>query len=178
MMAAPEALFQYPLFAVLGPRVLEAWAAGAETFQVQRGQTLLQAGEQGEHLYVVFSGQVRVLRHGTDNRDVPLGVFGAGEVFGEYALLPPYLNTATCRASESGTLMRLPLAPVRQLLDNLPGIRGHLKNWLRLHALVAYLRQKAFLGFLSAPSVLPMLDRCQERRFEPGQTIQTQGLSD
>src|SRR5262249_49758144 len=52
-----------------------------------------------------------------------------------------------------------------------------LKTWLRLHALLGYLRDGCFLGFVSATSVLPLLDRCETVRFPPARTIQAAGLS-
>src|SRR5947209_6865717 len=42
-------LLRYPLFAVLGRRVLDAWLGAAEQVRVQAGQTLFQAGTPGHH---------------------------------------------------------------------------------------------------------------------------------
>ena len=108
---------------------------------------------------------------------IGLGVFGPGEVFGEYALLPPHLNTATCRAARPGRLLRLPLLPL-QPFTRRPEVQANLKSWLRLNVLVGFLRERAFLGFMSADSSLPLLDRCQEISFPDGHTIQADGLGD
>ena len=118
-MATAEALLRYPLFAVLGVGGLSAWLESGEVMTVQTGETLLQEGTPGQHVWLLLTGRVRVvrvLRQGK-GREVPLGVFGPGEVFGEYALLPPYLNTATCRACETSSVLRLPLAPLEHGSD-------------------------------------------------------------
>jgi hypothetical protein len=75
-------------------------------------------------------------------------------------------------------LLSLPLLPLRPVLAALPGVLPSLKNWLRLHALLAYLRGQPFLGFLSAPSALSFLNRLRPMAFRALRTIQADGLSD
>ncbi len=173
-----DALLRYPLFALLGRKGLGLWLSQGQTETVPTGRVLLEAGTPGKYVWLVLEGGVRVLSHGKDDRDVPLGVFGPGETFGEYALLAPHRNTATCRAREPSRLLRLPLEPLRTTLASLPSVEDHLKNWLRLHALLSHLRGQTFLGFLSVPSVLPILDRCREETVPAGHTIQAEGLGD
>jgi CRP/FNR family transcriptional regulator len=120
-MSPRDALLRYPLFAALGAPFVEVWAGMGEPLTVQTGQTLFQAGSRGDQAYLVRSGRVRVLKL-KEEREVSLGAFAAGDVFGDYALLTPYKNTATCRACEPGQLLRLPLAPVRAALGRMPEI--------------------------------------------------------
>src|SRR4051812_19640215 len=98
-MAARDSLYRYPLFATLEPAALDAWLASGEVRTVELGETLFQAGTPGCHVYLVQAGRVRVLRLTKEGRELVLGTFGPGELFGEYALLPPGLNTATCRVA-------------------------------------------------------------------------------
>src|SRR5262249_59120041 len=72
---------------------------------------------------------------------------------------------------------RLPLAPLRTALRGLKPVWRNLKNWLRLHTLLQFQRQRAFLGFMSAESGLRLLDRLQPATFPAGQTIQANGLA-
>jgi ATP-binding cassette subfamily B protein len=166
------------LFAAIDPRVVGAWLASAVVRSVALGETLLDYGTPGSYAYLVDQGRVRVLRHGKGGREIAVGTYGPGELFGEYALLPPGLNTATCRAASPGRLLQMPLDPIREAIAEDPAVAVHLKRWLRLHAVLAHLRDRSFLGFLSATSILELLHRCQTVRFEPGQTIQADGLSD
>lgn len=57
-------------------------------------------------------------------------------------------------------------------------MRVNLKAYLRLHALVHYLRGQPFLGFMSAPSALMYLEHLQEERYLAGRTIQASRLAD
>jgi hypothetical protein len=53
----------------------------------------------------------------------------------------------------------------------------NLKNWLRLHTLLHFRRERAFLGFMSAESALKLLDRLKPATFQADQTIQATGLA-
>jgi CRP-like cAMP-binding protein len=171
-------LRRYPLFRVLDPIAIASWWAAGESRSVEVGETLFQAGTPGRHLYLVETGRVRVLRATREDQEVAVGTFGTGELFGEYALLEPGLNTATCRVANAGEMRQLPLEPLRQAVAAQPDVQLHLKRWLRLHAVLGHLRYKTFLGFMSAASLLPLLERFETGRFTAGRAIQADGLSD
>src|SRR5207253_10333386 len=71
----------------------------------------------------------------------------------------------------------LPLEPLRAAVAERPEVHSHLKRWLRLHGVLGHVRDRSFLGFMSATSLLPFLDRFQTARFAAGQTMQAEGLS-
>jgi RNA polymerase sigma factor (sigma-70 family) len=141
------------------------------------GETLFHAGTPGAHVYLIREGRVRVLRETKGGREVSFGTYGPGDLFGEYALLAPGKNTATCRAGGPTRLVRLPLQPLRQAVSERQGVRERLKAWLRLHAALDHLRGSPYLGFLSAPSVLQLADHFEALRFEAGHTLQADGLN-
>jgi CRP-like cAMP-binding protein len=169
-------LRRYPLFALLQPRQLESWLASAQALTAATGETLLQAGTVGVWAYLLLEGQVRVVRPSDKGGEVSLGRLEAGDLFGEYALLPPGKNTATCRVVTPALLLRLPLAPLQSLFALNAQVWPNFKNWLRLHSLLHYLRGRSFLGFMSAPSALALLDSLQSTSFAAGETIQAEGL--
>jgi CRP-like cAMP-binding protein len=54
---------------------------------------LFQENTPGAWVHIVLEGRVRILRQ-SSRREVSLGMLQTGDVFGEYALLPPRNNTA------------------------------------------------------------------------------------
>jgi CRP-like cAMP-binding protein len=116
-------LKRYPLFALLGSNRLDAWLAVGQDVTAATGETLLQAGTEGVCVYLLLEGQVRVVRPSANSGEVSVGKLGPGDLFGEYALLPPGRNTATCRTAEPSRLLRLPLAAVA------PYFAGHPQVW-------------------------------------------------
>jgi hypothetical protein len=57
-------------------------------------------------------------------------------------------------------------------------VRRNLKNWLRLHTLLHFHRERTFLGFMSAESSLRLHDRLRPVAFAAGQTVQASSLAD
>jgi CRP-like cAMP-binding protein len=171
-----DLLRRYPLFNVLTARQLDVLVSAGQEQHFNSGETIFQEGARGIWAYLVLEGRVRVLRRSVEGRDISLGVLGPGELFGEYALLPPHCNTATCRAADPTRLLRLALLPLRPLFAALPGVGPSLKDWLRLHGLVSYLRGQTCLGFMSGPTALTFLDRLQPATFPAQHTIQAIGL--
>ena len=69
--------------------------------------TIFQENTPGAWVYLVVSGRVRIVRQ-LGAREITLGMLQPGDLFGEYALLPPGHNTATCRSAAPSRLLRLP----------------------------------------------------------------------
>lgn len=169
-------LTRYPLFRLFSPRQLGDWLAAGQEINCSAGFTLFQENTPGAWVHLVRAGRVRVLRQ-SGRREISLGMLAPGDVFGEYALLPPGNNTATCRTAAPSQLLRLPLAPLRSAVEGLPSVWKNLKNWLRLHILLHFRQERTFLGFMSAESGLKLHDRLQAVSFPAGQTIQLNGLA-
>src|SRR5262249_34618339 len=169
-------LARYPLFRLLSPRQLHDWLAAGQEIDCPSGFTLFQENTPGAWAHLVLDGRVRIVRQ-SGRREVSLGMMLPGDVFGEYALLPPGNNTATCRTAAPSRLLRLPLAPLQTALQEQHPVWKNLKNWLRLHTLLHFHRERTFLGFMSGESALKLNDRLRPAAFAAGQTIQANGLA-
>ncbi len=169
-------LARYPLLESLSHSQLDDWLGAGREIECASGETLFQENTTGAWAYLIRAGRVRIVRQ-SGTREVTLGTLLPGDLFGEYALLSPGRNTASCRASIPTTLLQLPLDPLRAALRSEKRIWKNLKNWLRLHTLSHFHRERAFLGFLSAESSLKFLNLMQPTAISAGHTIQTDGLA-
>jgi CRP-like cAMP-binding protein len=102
-----------PIFAPLSLAAKERLAAKLFSLDVPAGATILRAGEVGDRFYVVDSGAVRIGLDGGDKES------GAGEYFGEIALLRDVPRTATVTAAAATRLYALERA------DFLGAVTGH-----------------------------------------------------
>jgi ATP-binding cassette, subfamily B, bacterial HlyB/CyaB len=175
-MPALDCLRRYPLFNLFDTAQLEAWVSAGQEVVFETGETIFQEGSEGAWVYLVLKGNVRVVRRSEAGEEISLGRLGPGEVFGEYALLPPHRNTATCRAAGRVRLLSLPLLPLRSACAAVPGVATNLKNWLRLHGLLSFLREQVFVGFMSVPTAIAFFEHLQPVLFRAGETIQADGL--
>ncbi len=87
-----------PLFSSLTPSDWEGVAELLNGHCYPKDAYICFEGDPPEALYVVWMGQVKLLRHSEQGRDVVLDVIGPGHMFGEMACLDgtPYDTTAQC----------------------------------------------------------------------------------
>jgi AAA family ATP:ADP antiporter len=76
------------------------------------GETIFEKGDQGDSMYVVVDGRVRV-----HDGDRTLNILTEGEVFGEMALLDPEPRVAAVTAVEDTRLLRLEQEPFYELVE-------------------------------------------------------------
>jgi MFS family permease len=97
-----ELLRRVPIFAPLGPAAIERLAAGLMPLHAHEGTTVVRQGDAGHQFFIITAGRVAVSIDGRHVRDL-----GAGEAFGEIALLRNVPRTATVEAAASTELVAL-----------------------------------------------------------------------
>lgn len=103
-----------PLFSDLEPRIIDKLASLCFTRHVQAGEILCQKGDPGDAMYGVRRGQIRIETGTRTGARVTLNLLGAGDLFGEIALLDGRERTADVVAVEPSELFALKR---EQLLD-------------------------------------------------------------
>ena len=78
-----EVLRRAPLFASLDDEAFAALTDEITEVDLPRGATLFHEGDQGDRLYFIISGKVKLGRTASDGRENLVAVMGPGEVFGE-----------------------------------------------------------------------------------------------
>jgi CRP/FNR family cyclic AMP-dependent transcriptional regulator len=131
-----NALAQAPLFAALDAESAAMLEAMLTTRTVPRGHVVFREGDEGDRLFVVLEGKVKILRAAADGRENLLAVLGAGEMFGELSLFDPGPRTATVTTVTEATLASLDHDDLRPLINERPGVSVQL-----LQALAQRLRR-------------------------------------
>ena len=97
-----ELVASVPFFEPLAPTTLEQLAMRVRPLSVPAGTVVIREGEGGDVFYLIESGQVDVIRDGK-----LVATLGAGQYFGEIALLHDVPRTATCVARSDAELYEL-----------------------------------------------------------------------
>jgi CRP-like cAMP-binding protein len=106
-----------PLFAELGDVVLEQLASLCQRRRLGSGETLFKKGDEGDALFGVRRGAIRI-ETGTERGErLTLNVLGAGDIFGEIGLLDGQPRTADAVAAEDCELFVLRRADFQRFVE-------------------------------------------------------------
>ncbi|MCX5748751.1 MAG: cyclic nucleotide-binding domain-containing protein [Candidatus Saganbacteria bacterium] len=108
----------------------DALADLSSRFEVKRarkGQKIIRQGQQGDALYVIKKGQVKIVHKNEKGRVVLKATLGENEVFGEISLVKNMKCTATVEiVSEGAELLQLPRKEFDDIREDMPGLIFHL----------------------------------------------------
>jgi small-conductance mechanosensitive channel/CRP-like cAMP-binding protein len=114
-----------PFFASMPEDLLEALSRGAKVLAYGAGEHVVKQGDAGDACYVVEEGTVAVdVTEGAGSRQV--AVLEPGDLFGEMSLLTGEPRTASVRALEDATLVRLGADSLRDALSKAPELANRL----------------------------------------------------
>ena len=119
-----------PLFDGLDDESARALRRQMSEVKLSRGEHLFLEGQDGDRLYVVLDGKLKLTRAATDGRENLLAVLGPGEMFGELSLFDPRPRTQGASAVTEATVAALAHDALRQLLLERPEVSMHMMQAL------------------------------------------------
>jgi CRP/FNR family transcriptional regulator, cyclic AMP receptor protein len=164
---AEVVLRRAPLFEGLDEESARALRRQMPDVKLSRGEHLFLEGQEGDRLYIVLDGKLKLTRAAADGRENLLSVLGPGEMFGELSLFDPRPRTASVSAITDATLAGLAHDALRAWLGDHPDVSIHM-----LRALARRLRRAndvvADLVFTDVPgrvakNLLDLADRFGEQ---------------
>ena len=121
-MTVSETLRSIPLFSHLREEDVGRINHFARERSYPKNSVIVFEEDPGESLYVVKSGQVKVVLIGEDGREVILSTPSAGDFFGEMSLIDDQPRSAHVIAMEDSQLLVLRREDFHQCLTEMPGI--------------------------------------------------------
>ena len=97
----------HPYFADLEPEAFDQLCRYAKHTTLKRGATIFSKGDPGNSLVAVISGTVKISISSPDGRNAILNLIGAGEIFGEIALLDGSARSADAIANTACELFTI-----------------------------------------------------------------------
>ncbi len=125
-MDEPELLRTVPIFAELSEVDIQALARLTTRRRYPKDTVVFFENEQGDTLFMILEGRVRVTILGDDGREVILSVLSPGDFFGEIALLDNEPRSATAIAAEDSELLLLQRNEFQGAMSENPSISGAL----------------------------------------------------
>jgi CRP/FNR family transcriptional regulator, cyclic AMP receptor protein len=111
-----------PLFAALDDEAAATLLQSMTQTRLERGDVLFHEGDQGDRLYVIREGKVKLGRRSSDGRENLVAILGPGEMFGELSLFDPGPRTMTATAVAETQLLGVGNEDLNTLLTGRPGV--------------------------------------------------------
>ena len=99
-----DTLRHVPLFESLDDETARKLCQLLESIDCKAKTRLFRAGDEGDAMYVIERGKVRICVQGTDGRDMTLTELSRGDFFGEMALLEGQRRSADAIVTEDARL--------------------------------------------------------------------------
>lgn len=90
--------------------------------QYKRNEVIFLEGDLGDSFYLIFAGEIRIYKLSPDGREKTLALIGAGDFFGEMALLDQKLRSASAEATIKTRLGVIHKEHFTKLIHQSPGI--------------------------------------------------------
>lgn len=117
-----ELLSHTSLFAELSQDDLEHLAETARIRTYHRGEVIVREGEVATGCFMIASGRVEVIRGTESLHPTMLGTLGAGDLFGEMAVIDDHPRSATVRALEETECVAIRREDFLETLQHRPQI--------------------------------------------------------
>jgi CRP-like cAMP-binding protein len=121
-MSVAQFLRRVPLFSHLGDAELSRLADVSRERSYPKNSVILFEDDPGDALYMVATGQVKVVLIGEDGREVILSVLREGDFFGEMALLDDQPRSAHVIAMQDSNLLVLRREDFQRKLEETPSL--------------------------------------------------------
>jgi CRP/FNR family cyclic AMP-dependent transcriptional regulator len=125
-----DVLRQAPLFSGLDDDVAQTLESSMASTSLRRGEILFNEGDDGDQLYVVIEGKIKLGRTSPDGRENLLAILGPGQMFGELSFFDPGPRSATATAVTDVELKTLGHTALSPVLETHPKVAHALLNQL------------------------------------------------
>jgi CRP/FNR family cyclic AMP-dependent transcriptional regulator len=184
MSSATAYLAPIPLFSKLSADELAVIAARLKHQSFPMGEVIFKQGEQGDAMFIIRSGRVRIYSQDEGGQELTLNVYEGGDFFGEFSIIDGEPRSASAEAVEATEAMVLRSQDLISILDDHPDIAISLMRGLvsRLRYTTEYAEDLAFLSVNGrvASRLLELMERhgvpC-EAGVEIGIPISVPGLA-
>lgn len=109
-------LRKIPLFANIAPTKLDELIPHVELREIPRRQVIYLPGDPGDQVYFINGGRVKTSKVTRDGKELTLAYRGAGQVFGELAVVDGSPREEMAEAMKNAIITELPVEVFRELL--------------------------------------------------------------
>ena len=125
-----ESLKRQSIFKSIDADGLEALADLFTYISLEENQYVFHQDDDAYHLFIILSGKVSIETYTEDGQITQFTHLGAGDIFGEFAVLDSGVRSAGARIMQKAKLAKLKKSDFHELLNSNPAILKQLLSFL------------------------------------------------
>ncbi len=168
-------LHRIPFLSDLAEEPLRAVLDSAQVHRLAPGELVLRQGEPGSSLYLVASGELRVLLQAPDGDTRELARVHENSLVGEMALLTSQPRAATVAVVREAEVIELTREALQAAADQLPALRTSLDRFARERLIKNLLSSSPLFTPFTREQQADLLRRFEGLEVEAGDTIIREG---
>jgi CRP-like cAMP-binding protein len=110
-------LWQMNLFRAMNHEELQDLASALKILRYGPGDSILHQGDEGDSMFIISKGSVRVMLQSDTGQTETLAVLGVGDFFGEMSLLTGAKRSASVFAAEEAECLRIDKSDFTRILE-------------------------------------------------------------
>lgn len=122
MIQISKVLKKVPIFRMLGKESIDFIVERLKFKTFDKDSVICKVGDPGDTMYIIITGKVDICIYAADKSEQVVATLGAGDYFGEMALLTGETRSATVRASEESEMFLLYKDDFDVILERFPSI--------------------------------------------------------
>ena len=107
-----------PLFGGMDADNARSLVTAMTRCEFAKGETIFREGDDGQAMYIIVKGKVKLARTARDGRENLLALLGVGDMFGELSVFDPGPRLSRAHAVESTVVYELPKEVLDEWLDS------------------------------------------------------------
>lgn len=120
-----------PIFFGLPPEEISELIDKMSARRYEKNWVVMRQGERGDSMFIIRSGEVKVLRREDDGKEVLLATLANGDVFGEMSFLTGKVRSATVVTTSECELLELYKKDLDEFISKHPRLEKALKAFYR-----------------------------------------------
>ncbi|RJQ44437.1 MAG: hypothetical protein C4538_10485 [Nitrospiraceae bacterium] len=168
-------LKNYSYFSSLSDGALEVLSRKIKQVEFPVGTKIIKEGEQGKSLYFVCKGEVDVTKKTEFGQDAKLSSSGAGESFGEMALITNLPRSSTVTAKTDVMLSEISREDFEEIISLDTSFSNLLGRQSQNYAEFISLKTLQPFALIEPEKMLTLIDKMKGKKYSPGEVIITQG---
>jgi len=169
------ALKKYDYFSFLSDGAIEALAHAVQQVDLPSGMEIIREGERGNFFYIICSGEVEITKKTGRGQTAILSSAGAGESFGETALLTNLPRSCTVTARSDVKLGQISRRDFEEIVNFDAAFSSVLERQSKDFAEFNSLKTLQPFALIAPEKMLTLISHMHEKTFMPGETIIHQG---